>query len=58
VDSGYQDIYEGEFAGLAIQPNGLAVIAYSEIDTSDYPAQVNLKIAYQMARILLPLVVK
>jgi hypothetical protein len=58
VDDGYQDIYEAEFAGLAIKPNGLAVIAYTETDQSDYPAQTNLKIAYQMARILLPLVVK
>lgn len=58
VDNGYQDIYEAQFAGLAIKPNGLAVIAYSEIDQSDYPAQVNLKIAYQMVKILLPLVVK
>ena len=58
VDNGYQDIHEAQSAALAIRPNGLAVIAYSELDQSDYPAQVNLKVAYQMARTLLPLVVK
>ena len=58
VDNGYQDIYEAQYAGLAIKPNGLAAIAYSEIDQSDYPARTYLKIAYQLTRTLLPLVIK
>jgi hypothetical protein len=58
VDNGYQDISEARYAGLAIKPNGLAAIAYSETDQSDYPARTYLKIASQMTKTLLPLVMK
>lgn len=54
----YGDAYQNEaaFLGLGIKSNGLAMVAYSEEDS--YAEETYLKIAYQTARTLLPLVVK
>lgn len=58
VDNGGATQEEAEFLALGVKPNGLAMIAYSERDTYAYPEEYNLKIAYQTATSLLPLVVK
>jgi hypothetical protein len=55
----YGDPYlnEGEFLGLGIKSNGLAIVAYSEEDS--YLEEIHLKITSQTTIMtLLPLVVK
>ena len=47
---------EADFVSLAINPNGLAVISYSEKD-SHYLA-TSLKLAYQKASVYLPLILR
>jgi hypothetical protein len=58
VENGGAYEEEAQFVGLGIKTNGLPIIAYSELDTYAYPQEYNLKIAYQAALTLLPLVVK
>lgn len=58
VDNGNDYLDVAQYVGLAVKPNGLAVIAYSETDEYEYPVATNLKFAYQTMRTVLPLVAK
>lgn len=56
IDSGNPHEDEAAYASIALHPNGLAMIAYSEHE--DIFDTYDLKIAYQRARIFLPVVRK
>lgn len=58
IDNGgaYQE--EADYASVAFAPGGLAMIAYSELDTYAYPNEYALKIAYQRVMVFLPVVIK
>jgi hypothetical protein len=55
IDNGgaYQD--EAAYASVALNPAGLAMIAYSELDTYAYPNAYDLKVAYQRTMAFLPI---
>jgi len=57
VDYGNQYVNDGKYASLGIKANGLAMIAYSEQER-EYPGEYDLKFAYQMSWIFLPVTMK
>ena len=46
-------VYLADFTSVAVGPSGLATIAYYEVD--DYNMDQNLKVAYQLFQLFLPL---
>jgi hypothetical protein len=56
LDDGSSGMQHGAYLGFALKPSGLAVVAYTELDTS-YNVY-NVKIAFEQALTSLPLVVK
>jgi len=58
VDNGDQYLDAGKYVALGIKDNGLAMIAYSESNTYDYPTTDDLKFAYQTVWSFLPLTLK
>jgi hypothetical protein len=58
VDSGNQYVNDGKYVALGINPDGWAMIAYSEQEV-DYPGNFDLKLAYQIVwSSFLPLTIK
>ncbi len=51
-----QYLHEGAYASIAVNPTGLAAIAYSEHD--DYNGGYNLKIAFQQLQTFLPVITR
>jgi hypothetical protein len=58
VDEAGWDVIEAYDVALAIKPDGMAIIAYSEYDERYPPDGYNLKIAYQGYKTVIPLVSK
>jgi hypothetical protein len=58
VDNANWDLREAQYAAMAIKPNRMAVIAYSEWDERNLPGQYNLKVTYQAFELMLPIVAK
>jgi hypothetical protein len=58
LDSGNQYLDEAVFLSLGIKSNGMAMIAYSEENTYDYPTSYDLKFAYQTVFTFLPITMK
>jgi hypothetical protein len=58
VDNGDQYLDAGKYVALAIKDSGLAVIAYSETNTYDYPVTNDLKFTTQTMWSFLPLTKK
>jgi hypothetical protein len=57
IDSGSGYVDDGKYASIAIKPDGLAMIAYSE-QLLDYPFSYDLKLAYQVRQLYLPISMK
>ena len=57
LDNGNAYVDDAKFVSLGIKPNGMAMIAYSEQER-DYPGSYDLKFAYQMSWIFLPVIMK
>lgn len=58
VDGGGSNTDEAGSVSIAVNSAGLATIAYHELDNYPYPAEGNLKVAYQRLQTFLPLVRK
>jgi hypothetical protein len=58
IDGGGSYTDEAGSVSLAVNSAGLATIAYHELDSYPYPAEGNLKVAYQRLRVFLPLVLR
>lgn len=58
IDRGGAYTDEAGSASIAVNSAGLATIAYHELDSYAYPAEGNLKVAYQRLQVFLPLALK
>jgi len=58
IDGGGAHQDEAAYASIVLNPSGLAMIAYSELETYDSPNEYNLKIAYQRLMLYLPIVIR
>jgi hypothetical protein len=58
IDGGGSYTDEAGSVSLAVNSAGLATIAYHELDSYPYPAEGNLKVAYQRRQVFLPLVLR
>jgi len=58
IDGGGAYTDEAGSVSLAVNTAGLATIAYHELDSYPYPAEGNLKVAYQRLQVFLPLVLR
>ena len=58
IDGGGSHTDEAGSASLAVNTAGLATIAYHELNNYPYPAEGNLKVAYQRLQVFLPLALK
>jgi hypothetical protein len=58
VDSGSTYDEEAEYASIDINPNRLAMIAYSELHTSEDPHVYSLKMAFHLPMVFLPVILR
>ncbi len=58
IDNGKPSLDVGGHVAVAINSTGQVMVAYTELDSFAYPAELNLKIAYQKVQIFLPAVAK
>ena len=58
VDAANWDLTVAEYAGMALNANRMAVIAYSEYDARYGEDEMHLKVTYQAYELMLPLVSK
>jgi hypothetical protein len=56
IDRGAPDFDEAGAASIAVNSVGFATIAYHELDSYGYPADGNLKLAYQRLQLYLPII--